>query len=120
MLELTGVFTLDKCFDAHEVFDVSSQRSVYISIQSFNILMALRRKLWVDFWGELSKGQRFYSSKFDLKKLRPMIMKRIENRAKDYPIRDMVPVAREVLKARALLIRGVSTLIKVFPVQACK
>lgn len=84
------------------------------------MLMALRRKLWVDFLGELSNGQRFYSSKLDLKKLRPMIMKRIENRAKDYPIRDMVPLAREVLKARALLILGVSTLIKVFPVQACK
>ena len=34
--------------------------------------------------------------------------------------RCMVPVAREVLKATALLIRGISTLINIFPIHACK
>lgn len=84
-------------------------------------MMALRKKsyLWINVLGEL-RGHRFYSSKFDLKKLRPMIQKRIESRAKDYPVRGMVPVAKAVLKARALLIQGISTLIKFIPVQACK
>ncbi|KAJ0112212.1 hypothetical protein Patl1_02054 [Pistacia atlantica] len=84
-------------------------------------MMALRKKsyLWINVLGEWG-GLRFYSSKFDLKKLRPMILKRIENRAKDYPVRGMVPVALEVLKARALLIQGISTLMKLVPVQACK
>lgn len=62
----------------------------------------------------------FYSSKVDFRKLRPMILKRIESRAKDYPIPGMVPVAQEVLKARGLLIQGVSVLLKVFRVTACK
>ncbi|XWS47572.1 hypothetical protein CRYUN_Cryun14cG0163900 [Craigia yunnanensis] len=63
---------------------------------------------------------RSYSSKVNLKKLRPMILKRIENRAKDYPMHGMIPVAEEVLKARELLFQGVSTLLKLFPVLACK
>ncbi|KAK1568615.1 hypothetical protein Q3G72_026750 [Acer saccharum] len=81
--------------------------------------MALRKKLCFDVLGETT-GRRFYSSKLDLKKLRPMILKRIENRAKDYPVRNMVPLAEQVLQTRNLLIQGVSTLIKVFPVHACK
>lgn len=56
----------------------------------------------------------------DMKKLRPMIIKRIENRAKDYPIRAMVPVAEDVLKARDFLFKGVSTLLQVIPVFSCK
>ncbi|GLT67242.1 hypothetical protein SLA2020_395630 [Shorea laevis] len=85
--------------------------------------MALRKKLCQDMnlmdplnaicW-------RHYSSKVDLKKLRPMILKRIENRAKDYPLPRMIPVAQEVLNARAILYQGISTLLKIFPISACK
>ncbi|EEF35167.1 APO protein 4, mitochondrial [Ricinus communis] len=85
--------------------------------------MASRKKIWQDFarfYGNHITHFRFYSSQVDWKKLRPMILKRIENRAKDYPVRDLVPVAHEVLQARMLLIQGVSTLIQVIPVVACK
>ncbi|KAF7823125.1 APO protein 4, mitochondrial [Senna tora] len=61
-----------------------------------------------------------YTTKVDLKKFRPMILERIEKRANEYPVRAMVPVSVEVLKARNVLIQGVSTLIKSFPVMACK
>ncbi|CAM8894766.1 unnamed protein product [Rhodiola kirilowii] len=63
---------------------------------------------------------RQYSKKVDFKKLRPMILKRIQDRAKDYPIRRMIPVAKDVLKARAAVIHGLSVLLKVFPVLTCK
>lgn len=67
---------------------------------------------------------RMYSNKpkrkVDLKKLRPMILERINNRAKDYPIKAMIPVAEDVLKARVLLIQGVSTLLQFVPLWSCK
>lgn len=66
---------------------------------------------------------RFHSSKsgvVDLKKLRPMILKRIEERAKKYPIKEMIPVAHEVLKARSILYQGVSILLQHFPVMSCR
>jgi len=63
---------------------------------------------------------RFYATKVDLKKLRPMILKRIEKRSQLYPVRAMIPVANEVLLARNILIHGVSTLINSFPLMACK
>ncbi|KAI3460306.1 hypothetical protein Pfo_016969 [Paulownia fortunei] len=73
---------------------------------------------------EMFIGIRFYSTKsnpaVDLKKLRPMILKRIEERAKEYPVKGMLPVAREVLHARNTLYDGVSTLIQHIPIWACK
>ncbi|XP_057797383.1 APO protein 4, mitochondrial [Salvia miltiorrhiza] len=73
---------------------------------------------------EMLKGLRNYSTKsrrmVDLRKLRPMILKRIEQRAEDYPVKPILPVAREVLRARSALYSGVSTLIRHIPVWACK
>ncbi|KZV34232.1 APO protein 4, mitochondrial [Dorcoceras hygrometricum] len=70
------------------------------------------------------EGFRFYStksnSKLDFKKLRPMILNRIEERSKEYPITGMLRVAREVLGARSTVYDGVSTLIHHFPVWSCK
>ncbi|KAG2294285.1 hypothetical protein Bca52824_040954 [Brassica carinata] len=48
-----------------------------------------------------------------------MIQRRIENRAKDYPIQEIVPLAKEVLKARRSLLTNVTLLLKVFPVLTC-
>ncbi|KAF5481423.1 hypothetical protein F2P56_002073 [Juglans regia] len=85
--------------------------------------MALWKRLWQNDFGPFIGcliHARLYRSKVDLSKLRPMILKRIESRAKEYPVRGMVPVAQEVLKARSVLFHGVSTLLKVFPIMACK
>jgi len=49
-----------------------------------------------------------------------VIFKRINNRAKDYPLKNMIPVAYNVLEARKLLIQGVSTLLRTIPVMSCK
>ncbi|GJS64464.1 APO protein 4, mitochondrial [Tanacetum coccineum] len=60
--------------------------------------------------------------KVDLRKLRPMILKRIENRAKDYPVKAMIPVAYDVLRSRALLIQGKGILgagIRVHEIKTC-
>ncbi|XP_058092648.1 APO protein 4, mitochondrial isoform X2 [Magnolia sinica] len=85
--------------------------------------MALRQRiqlhLWEDFHSRLVHS-RFYSLNVDWKKLRPMIHKRIKNRAKDYPLRNMVPVAYDLLNAREVLKEGVSTLINIIPIKACK
>lgn len=49
-----------------------------------------------------------------------MILKRARSRTKDYPIRRMVPVAEEVIRAREALIKGVSALLQVVPVKSCE
>nr|XP_028945720.1 APO protein 4, mitochondrial-like [Malus domestica] len=85
--------------------------------------MALRKKLCEgsNFNGKIMDNfARYYSSKMDLRKLKPMIQKRIQNRAKDYLVPAMVPVAQEVFNSRRLVMQGVSTLLKMVPVLACK
>ncbi|KAB2597379.1 APO protein 4 [Pyrus ussuriensis x Pyrus communis] len=70
--------------------------------------MALRKKLWEssNFNGKIMYSfARYYSSKMDLRKLKPMIQKRIQNRAKGYP----------VLDSRRLVMQGVSTLLTMIP-----
>ena len=81
--------------------------------------MALRRKFCENIVQEFML-HRCYSSKVDLKKLRPMILKRIQNRTNNCPIKGLIPVAQQVFEARAMLIHGVSTLLKAFPVVSCK
>ncbi|KAG9160184.1 hypothetical protein Leryth_023210 [Lithospermum erythrorhizon] len=56
----------------------------------------------------------------DWKKLRPMIVSRIENRAKEYPVKPIVPVAQQVLKARSVLYRGISLLLQHIPISTCR
>ncbi|KAE9587885.1 hypothetical protein Lal_00002691 [Lupinus albus] len=63
---------------------------------------------------------RFYGTKVDLRKLRPMILDRIDKRAHTYPVRSMVPVAQQVLLSRNALIHGVSTLLHSIPLMVCK
>ncbi|XP_020276816.1 APO protein 4, mitochondrial-like [Asparagus officinalis] len=63
---------------------------------------------------------RYYRSNVDWKRLRPMILKRINNRVNDYPLKSMTPVANDVLESQKLLIQGVSTLLKVIPAKSCK
>ncbi|WJX69101.1 hypothetical protein P8452_53393 [Trifolium repens] len=89
--------------------------------------MALRKMFWNDLFlyenfGRYCFGNcgRFYATKVDLRKLRPMIVKRIEKRSQFYPVRAMIPVANDVLLARNVLIHGVSTLLNSFPLMACK
>ncbi|KAM1818561.1 hypothetical protein ACFX11_000344 [Malus domestica] len=85
--------------------------------------MALRKKLCEssNFNGKIMYSfARYYSSKMDLRKLKAMIQKRIQNWAKGYPVPAMVPVAEEVLDSRRLVMQGVSTLLKMIPVLACK
>ncbi|XP_020593971.1 APO protein 4, mitochondrial [Phalaenopsis equestris] len=73
-------------------------------------------------FGEMNRvmNLRFYSSKVEWKRLRPMILKRIRNRAGDYPVKSMIPVAEDVLEARKLLRVGISVLLKFIPVKSCK
>lgn len=77
---------------------------LYSQISSYNCLIVLRS----------------FMSKVDWKKLRPMVFDRIKQKPKDYAVKRMIPVADEVLKARATLIEGVSKLLKVVPVKSCR
>ncbi|XP_042482005.1 APO protein 4, mitochondrial-like isoform X1 [Macadamia integrifolia] len=81
--------------------------------------MALKQKGWYQLLESFS-GCQFYSPRMNWDELRPLIMERIKHRAKDYPVRALIPVANDVVKARALLIEGISTLIKFIPIKACK
>ena len=70
--------------------------------------------------GTTLNQRRYSTSRVDWKQLRPMILKRIKNRTKEYPIKRMIPVAEEVVRAREVVYEGVSRLLKVVPVQSCK
>ena len=70
--------------------------------------------------GSALNQRRYSSSRADWKQLRPMIIKRIKSRSKEYPIKRMIPVAEEVVRAREIVTQGVSTLLSVVPVQSCK
>ncbi|XP_057814999.2 APO protein 4, mitochondrial [Cryptomeria japonica] len=59
-------------------------------------------------------------SKVDWRKLQSLILDRIKQQPKDYPVKNLIPVADEVLNARAVLIEGVSKLLKVVPLKACR
>lgn len=63
---------------------------------------------------------RFYSSGKDWKKLQSIIMDRIDNRTKQHSVQDMVPIAKEVLHVRMLLVQGVSILLQAIPTVSCK
>uniref|UniRef100_A0A7N0VCB2 APO domain-containing protein n=1 Tax=Kalanchoe fedtschenkoi TaxID=63787 RepID=A0A7N0VCB2_KALFE len=93
---------------------------VSISIASTATVSLLRAAFMVRTASGYLMYSRPYCKKVDFKKLRPMILKRIEDRAKHYPIRRMIPVAEDVLKSRAAVIHGVSVLLKVFSVMTCK
>ncbi|CAH9054454.1 unnamed protein product [Cuscuta europaea] len=70
-----------------------------------------------------ARSRRSYSSDskvVELKALKPFIMKKVQNWAKDYRFHETAPVAQEVLKSRDLLYSGVSTLLHHLPVWACK
>ncbi|KAJ8772191.1 hypothetical protein K2173_027368 [Erythroxylum novogranatense] len=85
--------------------------------------MSVRMKRWghmMQIYGGFIEFSRFYGSKVDFKKLRPMILKRIQDRANEFPVKPMVPVASQVLKSRMLLIHGVSTLLQFVPLLGCK
>ncbi|KAL2340222.1 hypothetical protein Fmac_008162 [Flemingia macrophylla] len=64
--------------------------------------------------------RRLYSTKMDLRKLRSMILKRIEKRAQLYPVRAIILVAKELLQARNIFIYSVSTLLNFLTLMACK
>ncbi|WVZ87259.1 hypothetical protein U9M48_033928 [Paspalum notatum var. saurae] len=70
--------------------------------------------------GTALNQRRYSSSRMDWKQLRPMILKRIRGRSKEYPIKRMIPVAEEVVRAREIVIEGVSRLLRVVPLQSCK
>lgn len=79
-----------------------------------------QRHLFESFFNHSFMQERYYASKINWKELKPMILKRVRSRAKDYPIRRMVPVAEEVVRAREALVQGVSTLLKVIAVKSCE
>ncbi|CAN6277006.1 unnamed protein product [Urochloa humidicola] len=70
--------------------------------------------------GAILNQRRYSSGRVDWKQLRPMILKRIKSRSKEYPIKRMIPVAQEVVRAREIVTEGVSTLLRVVPVHSCK
>ncbi|CAL1383718.1 unnamed protein product [Linum trigynum] len=79
--------------------------------------------LWQNLLGDsngYSSWHRSYRTQGDWGKLRSMIIKRVEDRAGEYPVKAIVPVAKEVIEARTRVIRGVSLLMKVVPVVSCK
>ncbi|KAG9439397.1 hypothetical protein H6P81_019562 [Aristolochia fimbriata] len=85
--------------------------------------MVLMKQIMVHIWQDVKNHvlqSRSYSSRIDWVKLRPLILKKIENRERGYIVKDLVPVAHDVFNARAQLVEGVSALLNVIPIKACE
>ncbi|PIA65018.1 hypothetical protein AQUCO_00100470v1 [Aquilegia coerulea] len=102
---------------------------IHFILVAFNnsVVMILRQQIWNNLWKEFNGYCLFHSrcyssssSKINWSKLRPLIHKRIQHRSGNYPLKNMIPVAYDVLNARADLVQGVSTLLKYIPMKACK
>jgi hypothetical protein len=113
--------TVPSLWRFHANFQHTNILSLLFSYSSMALRHGMRQKhLFESFLIHSFMQERYYASTINWKELKPMILKRVRSRAKDYPIRRMVPVAEETLRARETLIQGVSALLQVVPVKSCE